>query len=80
MIQTYEVASLENKYDKLLEKIASNIKRIRKSKKLSQSDMTGFGFDLRNYQRLEAGTHSPSLYTLYKLSISFKVDVTEFFR
>jgi transcriptional regulator with XRE-family HTH domain len=74
------VASLETKYEKLLGKIAFNIKRIRKSKKLSQNDMTAFGFDLRNYQRLEAGSHSPSLYTLHKLAVSFKVEIAEFLK
>jgi DNA-binding XRE family transcriptional regulator len=78
--QTHEVASLETKYGKLLGKIAFNIKRIRKAKKLSQNDMTAFGFDLRNYQRLEAGNHSPSLYTLHKLSVSFKVEMAEFLK
>lgn len=42
--------------------------------------MTAFGFDLRNYQRLEAGNHSPSLYTLHKLSVSLKVEMSEFLR
>jgi transcriptional regulator with XRE-family HTH domain len=41
--------------------------------------MGQFGFDLRNYQRLEAGSHSPSLYTLHKLAVSFKVPVENFF-
>lgn len=74
------MASLDSKYDKLLVKVAGNIKRIRKQKGLSQSDMESFGFDLRNYQRLEAGNHSPSLFTLHKLAVSFKVEIGEFFK
>lgn len=74
------MASIESKYEKLLEKVAANIKRARKSKKLSQRDMEGFGFDLRNYQRLEAGNHSPSLYTLHKLAVALRVEMGEFFR
>lgn len=73
------MSSIEAKYNKLLTKVAVNLKRIRKSRKLSQARMESFGFDLRNYQRLESGHHSPSLYTLYKLSIAFKVDVADFF-
>jgi transcriptional regulator with XRE-family HTH domain len=73
------VASVEAKYEKLLLKIAANIKRVRKAKGLSQPKMEGLGFDLRNYQRLEAGNHSPSLFTLHKLSIAFKVEMAEFF-
>ncbi|KYG62751.1 hypothetical protein AZI87_15835 [Bdellovibrio bacteriovorus] len=60
-------------------RIAVNIKRIRKNKGLSQRNMEDFGFDLRNYQRLEAGNHSPSLYTLHKLSLAFRVEISEFF-
>lgn len=72
--------SVEDKYQKLLVKVARNIKRVRKAKGYSQPAMTKFGFDLRNYQRLEAGTHSPSLYTLHKLAVAFRVDVCEFFK
>ncbi|MBX9766324.1 MAG: helix-turn-helix domain-containing protein [Bdellovibrionales bacterium] len=71
--------SIEAKYDKLLVKIAKNIKRVRKERKLSQPAMVNFGFDVRNYQRLEAGKHSPSLFTLHKLAVVFKVDMSEFF-
>jgi transcriptional regulator with XRE-family HTH domain len=73
------MSSTEVKYNKLLTKVAANLKRIRKHRKLSQAKMETLGFDLRNYQRLESGHHSPSLYTLHKLSIAFKVDVAEFF-
>ena len=74
------MSAVEAKYDKLLNKIAFNIKRVRKSCGLSQPDMVEKGFDLRNYQRLEAGKHSPSLYTLHKLALAFKTDITEFFK
>lgn len=74
------VGSLDRKYDVLLTNIAANIKRLRKDKGLSQREMEAFGFDLRNYQRLESGSHSPSLYTLYKLGEAFCVDLHEFFK
>ena len=73
------MASLETKYQRLLAKIAVNLKRVRKERGFSQKKMEQFGFDLRNYQRLEAGDHSPSLFTLHKLAASLKVDVSEFF-
>ncbi|WP_367276427.1 helix-turn-helix domain-containing protein [uncultured Bdellovibrio sp.] len=63
-----------------MKRIAENIKKIRKSKGLSQRNMEDYGFDLRNYQRLEAGSHSPSLYTLHKLSIAFRVEISEFLK
>lgn len=74
------MGSVEIKYEKLLKSVASNLKRIRKTKNLSQANMEKFGFDLRNYQRLESGQHSPSLFTLHKLSVTFKVDIEEFFK
>ena len=72
--------SLEKKYDKLLINVAANIKRVRKLRGLSQRDMETYGFDLRNYQRLEAGDHSPSLYTVHKLAVALRVDISEFFK
>jgi transcriptional regulator with XRE-family HTH domain len=42
--------------------------------------MEDFGFEIRNYQRLESGRHSPSLYTLHKLARAFDVDLEEFFK
>jgi len=74
------VGTLDRKYDVLLTKIAANIKRVRQEKGLTQRNMESFGFDLRNYQRLEAGNHSPSLYTLYKLASAFRVEIAEFFK
>ena len=77
MYKLVYVASVDMKYDKLLKRIAVNIKAFRKARGLSQRNMEAFGFDLRNYQRLEAGKHSPSLYTLHKLALAFRVDVSE---
>ena len=74
------MASTEVKYDKLLKRIADNIKRVRKAKGYSQRSMEDHGFDLRNYQRLEAGSHSPSLYTLHKLAVAFRVEISEFLK
>ena len=73
------MASIEQKFDKLLLRISGNIKRIRKAKGMPQRKMEEFGFDLRNYQRLEAGKHSPSLFTLHKLANAWKIDISEFF-
>ena len=70
------MASVEQSYQKRLVQIATNIKQVRKSRKLSQRDMEQFGFDLRNYQRLEAGKHSPSVFTLHKLALAFKVPLS----
>jgi transcriptional regulator with XRE-family HTH domain len=76
----FPMASIERTYDKMLVKIAANIKRVRKAKGISQPSMAKFGFDVRNYQRLESGEHSPSLFTLHKLAYCFEVDINEFFK
>ena len=71
--------SLDLKYEKLLTKVAANIKRIRKEKGLTVTDMVEYGFEDRNYRRLESGKQSPSLYTLLRIAQAFKVDISEFF-
>lgn len=73
-------STIEKSYDELTARIAKNIKRIRKLRGLSQSNMAKYGFDVRNYQRLEQGNHSPSLFTLHKLSDIFNVAIEEFFK
>ena len=71
------MGSVDLAYDTLLLRIAANIKKLRKAQGLSQRNMEAYGFDLRKYQRLEAGHHSPSLYTLHKLAVAFRVDISE---
>ena len=68
------------KYDKLLQRIAGNLKRIRKAKGLTQEGMAHLGFNYRHYQKLESGKHAASLQTLNNLADTLKVDVREFFR
>ncbi len=69
--------SLEEKYQKQLKTIARNIKAARNAKGISQTKVTQFGFDVRNYQRLESGEHSPSLFTLFKIAESFDVSLQD---
>jgi transcriptional regulator with XRE-family HTH domain len=64
---------------KLVKKIAKNIKAIRKSKGLTQEDMDDLGFGPRWFQRLESGTHIPTIPTLDKLARVFKIEITDFF-
>lgn len=65
---------------KLVRKIAKNIKAIRKSKNLTQENMDELGFGLRWFQRLESGTHIPTIPTLDALARALKVDITDFFK
>lgn len=64
----------------LIKKISQNIKAVRKKKGLTQVDMASYGFGARWYQRLESGTHIPTIPTLDKLAHAFKIDITEFFK
>lgn len=65
--------------EKILKRISSNIKRIRKSTKLTQEDMRTNGFNYRHYQKLESGNYSFNLQTLFKLAEVFEVDISKFF-
>ena len=67
------------KYDALLEKISKNIKKFRHEKEWTQEDMASKGYNYRHYQKLESGSYSPSLQTLFKLAKTFKVDIQDLF-
>ena len=60
--------SLEKDLLKLTKRFAANLKRLRHAKGLTQEQMTTYGFNYRHYQKLESGSHIPSLMTILKLS------------
>ena len=70
----------DKSFEKFLVRVAENIKRIRKSKGLTQEGMIPLGYSYRHYQRIEGGKNAPNLQTLYRLAQTFKVDVREFFK
>ncbi len=66
---------------KILDRVSGNIERVRKDKKWSQAMAAEkLDTDLRWYQRLESGKHTPSLATLVRLTQIFKIDIAEFFK
>ena len=65
-------------FERLLKRIAQNIKRYRVKAGLTQMDMIDHGFNYRHYQRLESGLSGYNLQTLFKLSKVFKVKVSAF--
>lgn len=71
------MSSTESNYERLLGMISSNIKFKRKERGLTQNDMVDYGFELRNYQRIESGSHSPSLFTLHRLAQIFNCAIDE---
>lgn len=71
---------MERDYDRFLIRVAKNIGSARRARALTQEDMIKHGFSYRHYQRIESGRNAPNLQTLHRLAITFKVDVTDFFR
>jgi len=71
---------LDDRYWKLMKRIADNIRRVRLAKNLTQEDMTTLGMERRWFQRIESGTYSVSLPTLDRVARALKVDISEFFR
>ncbi len=66
--------------NEIIRRIAANIKELRLSKSLKQTDMAQYGFGYRWYQRLESGRHVPTLPTMIKLAKSLEVDIADLFR
>lgn len=67
-------------FDRLIKRIAQNIKHYRKKAGLTQMDMIDHGFNYRHYQRLESGNTGYNLQTLFRLSKVFKVKVADFLK
>jgi DNA-binding XRE family transcriptional regulator len=63
--------SNEDEYAKLVKNIAGNIRGQRKKCGFTQAQMIDFGFDIKNYQKLEYGKHQFSLHTVFRLSRAF---------
>lgn len=43
----------------------------------TQAKMIDFGFDIKNYQKLEYGKHQFSLYTIFRLSRAFDCSIDD---
>ncbi len=72
--------SNEKDYEEFLERLAETIKSLRLSHGLTQEDMVDYGFNYRHYQRLESGKHSPSLNTIYRLSVIYDIKTSMLFQ
>jgi transcriptional regulator with XRE-family HTH domain len=69
--------SNDDEYNQLIEQISFNIRKYRKKRGFSQVDMEQFGFDVKNYQKIEYGKHHYSLHTVFKLSRAFKCSIDD---
>ncbi len=69
----------QGEYERLLKRVAKNIKTLRLRAELTQMDMVDHGFNYRHYQRIESGEAGYNLLTLFRLSKVFKVKIESFF-
>lgn len=69
--------SNEDDYAKLIKNISENIRSRRKKLGLTQAQMVDFGFDIKNYQKLEYGKHQFSLHTVFRLSRAFNCTIED---
>jgi len=66
---------------KTVDLIATNIKRLREQKKLSQKEVCGVsGIPQGQYSRIENGKVEPAVSTLEKLAKVFEVSIAAFFK
>ena len=73
-------STLDERYWRLMRRVAGNIRQIRESKGLTQEDMMSLGLERRWFQRIESGRYSVSLPTLDRVARSLKCDVSDFFK
>jgi transcriptional regulator with XRE-family HTH domain len=64
--------------DRLLLLVGARIRQLRRTRKLTQEDMTQFGFEVKYYQRIEYGQVNLTLRSLNRLANAFGVPVVEF--
>lgn len=70
-----DFVSIESDYEVLIRNISQNIREQRLKCGLTQAQMTQFGFDIKNYQKLEYGKHQFSLHTVFRLSRAFNCPI-----
>lgn len=59
-------------------KIGQNIKRIRKQKEITQSELARLCFkDKQAMEKIENGKVNPTIYSLYLIAEALNVDLTE---
>ncbi|MBX2988322.1 MAG: helix-turn-helix transcriptional regulator [Bdellovibrionaceae bacterium] len=69
--------SNEEEYAILIKHIADNIRGQRKKNGFTQAQMADFGFDIKNYQKLEYGKHQFSLHTVFRLAMAFNCRIED---
>ncbi len=64
---------VENAYNSFLSSLAHNVKARREALGMTQKELSlKFGFNERYLQKIESGTYSPNLFTIFKLARALK--------
>jgi hypothetical protein len=63
---------IEPRFQRFCDSVGARVRALRLKCHLTQEDMMDYGFDIRHYQRIEAG-RSVTLWTVWKLAQAFKV-------
>jgi len=65
----------------IYEKFGAKVRSLRKKKKLSQEKLAELiSRDPRTVVAIEAGKRNPTLKTIYKISLVFKIPLPDFFK
>lgn len=72
--------SVEDKYQELLNKISSELERIRKEKGFTQKHVA-FNCEMeeQNYRRIEKGLTNPTLKSLVRICEVLEIDIKDLF-
>ena len=64
----------------IYKKFGDRVKSLRKSKELSQEELAELvKTDVRTIVAIEGGDRNPTLKTIYKISLAFKISLSELF-
>lgn len=68
------------KKDKFLKKLARQISKARREKKLTQVQLAKrMKLPQQNISRLESGKINPSVYTIHEIAVCLKIPITDLF-
>ena len=70
--------SKDDSYHELLYLLGKNLKKIRRSRSLTQKEVSAdCGMDEQNYRRIENGKTNPTLKSLHRISEALDVSLTD---
>jgi DNA-binding XRE family transcriptional regulator len=68
---------LEKAYNSFLTRLARRVKLRREELSMTQKELAHkFGFNERYIQKIESGTYSPNLFTMFKLAKALKISIS----